>query len=625
VTGWVGQEKTYDAADLATFPQTTVADTFLSGGGSTSRNYTGVDMWRLLGLPESNGIGSLILPNDPPGPQGPSQRNDITRYSVLVTATDCHQALFSMAEITPFFGGKPVVVATAQGDYDPTDLTPVTESLGDSGFARISNPVDIRGSRRVSNIVDIRVLKAPAVASVPPSGSPECTPGQSDELKITGWVNHEETYDAARLADLPQSTVADTYLSGMGSTSRNYTGVDLWRLLGLSANSSSIGSLIKPNLPGPQYPEAQHNDLTRYSVMVTGADCFQALFSLAEISPFFGGKPVVVATAQGDYDPNDLTPVTESLDESGFARISNPVDIRGSRRVSNLVQIEVFPTPTPEITWSTPTPITAGTALSEKQLNATASESGVTVPGTFTYDPPAGTVLPVGKHTLTTLFVPSTPSSTGIARSVVTLEVTQTPPPPAPAATSLTITLNPQKVTAGQAVTTSATLTGNGTPVAGASLTLYRKASESTLFKAVGEAVTDATGKASLKARPLRHATYLWRYAGSAQFGPSVSASRQVAVKTKVTIKRPERVRPGALLVIKGRAKPAAQGVKAKLWYLKNGQAVRLATGKVLAGGKIRLTTTLSRTGNYRVFITVNKTPTNLKGTSPTRVVKVRS
>ena len=56
---------------------------------------------------------------------------------------------------------------------------------------------------------------------------------------------------------------------------------------------------------------------------------------------------------------------------------------------------------TPTLSWPTPLPISQGTPLSSIQLNATAS-----APGTFTYNPPAGTLLPTGTHTLTATFVP---------------------------------------------------------------------------------------------------------------------------------------------------------------------------------------------------------------------------
>jgi RHS repeat-associated protein len=68
---------------------------------------------------------------------------------------------------------------------------------------------------------------------------------------------------------------------------------------------------------------------------------------------------------------------------------------------------------TPTVTWSTPAPITAGTALSATQLDATAN-----VPGIFTYFPGPGTVLAAGTHTLQTTFSP-----TGITGATVTATV----------------------------------------------------------------------------------------------------------------------------------------------------------------------------------------------------------
>jgi len=60
---------------------------------------------------------------------------------------------------------------------------------------------------------------------------------------------------------------------------------------------------------------------------------------------------------------------------------------------------------TPLITWNNPDPISVGTALSEIQLNATA-----TTEGEFLYSPAAGTLLPVGRNQL--LSVTFTPADT---------------------------------------------------------------------------------------------------------------------------------------------------------------------------------------------------------------------
>ena len=56
----------------------------------------------------------------------------------------------------------------------------------------------------------------------------------------------------------------------------------------------------------------------------------------------------------------------------------------------------------PLITWTNPAPITYGTALSSNQLDATAS-----VPGSFAYTPPNGTVLNAGTNTLSVVFTPT--------------------------------------------------------------------------------------------------------------------------------------------------------------------------------------------------------------------------
>ena len=56
----------------------------------------------------------------------------------------------------------------------------------------------------------------------------------------------------------------------------------------------------------------------------------------------------------------------------------------------------------PTLAWLNPAPITYGTALSSNQLNASAS-----VPGTFIYNPAAGTVLNSGTNVLTVNFTPT--------------------------------------------------------------------------------------------------------------------------------------------------------------------------------------------------------------------------
>lgn len=99
---------------------------------------------------------------------------------------------------------------------------------------------------------------------------------------------------------------------------------------------------------------------------------------------------------------------------------------------------------TPSIIWPTPSSIQYGTPLSNAQLNATAN-----VPGTFTYTPSAGTVLPIGLQTLNVLFTPTASvyntsnadvsGTTQVTVSADTPLVTSVFPNPAAVGTAVTI------------------------------------------------------------------------------------------------------------------------------------------------------------------------------------------
>ncbi len=95
------------------------------------------------------------------------------------------------------------------------------------------------------------------------------------------------------------------------------------------------------------------------------------------------------------------------------------------------VQITVA-SATPTLAWPTPAPITCGEALSEAQLNASAS-----VPGTFHYKPAAGDMLTAGRHALSVTFTPADAAGfTATQAKVSIIVVAATPniewPQPAP-------------------------------------------------------------------------------------------------------------------------------------------------------------------------------------------------
>jgi hypothetical protein len=133
----------------------------------------------------------------------------------------------------------------------------------------------------------------------------------------------------------------------------------------------------------------------------------------------------------GDLDPSHLYGITDTLSfttptqaatETFTLLATAPTD-------SNFKGVSFAPTVaapiTPTITWAAPAAITFGSALSATELDATAN-----VPGTFTYAPAVGTVLPAGpSQTLSVTFTPSDP----ITYSTTTATTTITVNPAAPA------------------------------------------------------------------------------------------------------------------------------------------------------------------------------------------------
>jgi len=126
----------------------------------------------------------------------------------------------------------------------------------------------------------------------------------------------------------------------------------------------------------------------------------------------------------GITDNLSFTTASQAAAESFNVLATAPSD-------SNFKGVSFAPTTpaiaTPVITWSKPGAITFGSALSSEQLNATAS-----VPGTFVYNPPAGTVLPVGANqTLSVTFTPTDTNDFTTATGSNTITVNAAPATPA--------------------------------------------------------------------------------------------------------------------------------------------------------------------------------------------------
>jgi hypothetical protein len=133
-------------------------------------------------------------------------------------------------------------------------------------------------------------------------------------------------------------------------------------------------------------------------------------------------------SANGDQgaDPNLLVTITDTLAATTLPASEQFSIVRAANYGEVLRGICLTPfsnLTTPVVTWAAPAAITFGGALGNGQLDATAS-----VPGTFVYNPPAGTVLPVGNNEpLSVTFTPTDTTDYTTATGSTTITVNPAP------------------------------------------------------------------------------------------------------------------------------------------------------------------------------------------------------
>ena len=121
------------------------------------------------------------------------------------------------------------------------------------------------------------------------------------------------------------------------------------------------------------------------------------------------------------YTPPSGTVLNVGMEQT-LSTTFTPNDTVNYTTTSANVSINVTPS-TPTIFWSNPADIAYGTPLSNIQLNANAS-----VPGTFVYIPPSGTILSAGSNqTLTATFTPNDTVNYTIASATVSINVKVAP------------------------------------------------------------------------------------------------------------------------------------------------------------------------------------------------------
>jgi streptogramin lyase len=114
------------------------------------------------------------------------------------------------------------------------------------------------------------------------------------------------------------------------------------------------------------------------------------------------GLPVTVTIDAASTSVCSVSGSTVTFNHAGSCVIDASQAGNAAWLPAQAQQVITVPKETPALAWATPANITYPAPLASTQLDATAS-----VPGTFTYNPGIGTVLPAGTHALTATFTPA--------------------------------------------------------------------------------------------------------------------------------------------------------------------------------------------------------------------------
>jgi MinD-like ATPase involved in chromosome partitioning or flagellar assembly len=272
-------------------------------------------------------------------------------------------------------------------------FTPAAGSLLEAGVNKLTavfTPLDTANYVSTQVAVKLMVNKAiPALMWYDPSPIEWGTPLSPTQLNALASVPGSFVYTPAEDERLRAGNhiLSVTFLP---EDSRNYAAVETSTTITVHrATPSIVWNPASPILYGTPLGARQLNAET-------------------DIPGVFVYRPAVGAVLQAGTAQLTATFLPE--DDANYAEADASVSLVVDRA-------------TPVINWRTPDPIEYGTALDDRQLNASA-----TIAGSFTYMPPADSMLSAGSHRIAVLFAPEDNANYIPAETAVSLVVKKATP-----------------------------------------------------------------------------------------------------------------------------------------------------------------------------------------------------
>jgi hypothetical protein len=259
------------------------------------------------------------------------------------------------------------------------------ETVGDLAYLTQAIPTIGGASYSISLWLDSPDGLTPNEFSVSWGGNTLC---DYTNIPAIGWTNLQFTVLA---------TNANTVLDIGSRDDNSYLGLDDISVTAAPPTLSSVSPASGPAAGGTTVAISgsgfQTHATVAFGSLAAASVVFNATSNLAAVTPPGAVGPVNVAITNADGQLAVLT--------NGFIFVGTPV-----------------------ITWSNPAAVPYGASLGPGQLDATAN-----VPGSFVFNPPAGTILAAGTNTLSAVFTPNDAADYYTVTNFVTLIVLAPVPP----------------------------------------------------------------------------------------------------------------------------------------------------------------------------------------------------
>ncbi len=189
-----------------------------------------------------------------------------------------------------------------------------------------------------------------------------------------------------------------------------------------------------------------------------------------------------------------------------------------------------------------------------------------------------------------------------------------------PATLHLGFRSGPSAITFGQRSTIVFAASSDGSPLAGARVLVSTRQAGQASFGPARVLTASASGLVSWSVAPARTTTYKAVLADE----PSLSATRTVAVRQRVTLSAAGRVRHGSALRLSGKVQPARPGARVSIQLLTRNGWVSVARPALSAGSGYHATVIPPVAGRYVFRVSIAGTSRNAAGASRSAAVMVR-